>query len=122
MREAVYKNKIASIRLMPHSKLAETRVVCIKGKKEHWWSPFKAVDTIVNHRGTRKTLTELTKELGPIHLYIKGKEVWMRPQVVVQYQYTPWHGACNSYAFDTNQEAVEYYEGLINENGMEEIK
>lgn len=121
MREAVCKNKIASMRLMKQSELTNTEIVCIKGKKRHWWS-FPCKETIVKRNRRYMTFPELVTMLGPIHLYIDGDKIRIKPQVIVHYQVAPWSGKCNAYAFGSDAEATEYFENLIKENGMEEIE
>lgn len=118
--EAVCKNKIASVRLILESPLDHVTEVHREGEKKFLFTKYKE-DTIVYKEKTY-TFHNLCKFLGPIELYITDKnEVWCAPQVIIQYQTSPWSGGIECKRFSTDQEARDYYFKLIVENSLEQI-
>lgn len=129
MKEAVCKNSIASIRLFDKQLLTDTKVLHRKGEKTTLWDKtvgrYRLMkeydDTLIKHKGFKYTIGDLATELCCTLEIDNDNNVWISSQIIIQYQNKPWHGFIESKYFKTDEEALEEFNKIVEENNMKII-
>lgn len=126
MQEAVCKNKIASIRLLTRSRL-DAKIVHRKGGKTTFWDRVVGLyrhmkeydDTVIKYNEEIYTLNNLSKYLCCCLEVTNDNEIYVASQVVIHYQDTPWKGSVESKYFKTDEEAIKFFNTLVEENNLD---
>lgn len=120
MKAAVCKNSIASIVLIKDSPVPFVEEVHMPGEKKNWFRKYK--ETIVRYKGYNMTLKEISRILSASVYVSEDKELWFCPQVSIHKQEYPWQGVLTNKVFVSDDEALKYFNQVVEENNMQEIE
>lgn len=129
MKEAVCKNSIASIRLLDKKLLTDAKVLHRKGEKTTLWDKtvgrYRLMkeydDTLIKHKGFKYTINDLSTRLCCTLEIDNDNKVWISSQIIIHYQNKPWEGSIESKYFKTDEEALEEFNKIVEENNMKII-
>lgn len=126
MKEAVCKNSIASIKLVEKHILEGAKIVHRKGEKTTLWDKtvgkYRLMkeydDTLINYKGFKYTINDLSTRLCYTLEIDNDNNVWISSQIIIHYQNKPWGGSIESKYFKTDEEALEEFNKIVEENNM----
>lgn len=129
MKDAISKNSIVAIRLVDKQLLGDTKVLHYKGEKTTLYDKtvgrYRLMkeydDTLIKYKGVKYTINELSTELCRTLEVDNDNNVWISSQIITYYQNKFWYGNVESKYFDTDEEALQEFNKIVEENNMKII-
>ena len=124
MKDAISKNSIVAIRLVDKQLLGDAKVLHYKGEKTTLYDKtvgrYRLMkeydDTLIKY-----TLNELSTELCCTLEVDNDNNVWISSQIITYYQNKFWDGKVESKYFDTDEEALQEFNKIVEKNNMKII-